>query len=58
MAKSNTKYSRNIDKKKLSKQLELISNNVARKAMFFSAKNMYDMYDIVDAKTGNAICQK
>jgi len=55
MAKSNTKYSRNIDKKKLSKQLELISNNVARKAMFFSAKNMYDMYDIVDAKTQKPI---
>ena len=51
MAKSNTKYSKKIDKKKLSKQLEVISKNVARKGMYFSAKNKSDMYDIVDAKT-------
>jgi hypothetical protein len=55
MAKSNTKYSQKIDKKKLSKQLEVISNNVARKAMFFSAKNAFESYDIVDARTQKPI---
>jgi len=57
MANSSTKFSRKIDKKKLSKQLETITQNVARKGMFFSIKNTQDMFDVVDAKTQKPVIQ-
>jgi hypothetical protein len=41
----------NINKQKLTKQLELISQNIAKKGLYFSAKNQHNMFDIVDAKT-------
>ena len=56
MAKASTKHSKkNIDKDTLSKRLEEISHNVARKGMFFSTTNTDGTYNIVDAKTKSPV---
>ena len=58
MAKQNFKSAKKpIDKKQLATQLETISKNVAKRGMFFAAKNKQDMYDVVDARTQNPVLQ-
>lgn len=53
MANQNTSHilKTEKDKKLLSDKLEKISKKVAKKGMFFAAKNKNHTFDIVDAKT-------